>query len=130
MNTFTKRWTYLAVDTAHLLEVILHQVLQADGCEEVILPAFDATIHPDGHVALFADCAAERPCFLSGCDVRQCISEIIKFAAFEYLRWHVVFEPENFRYFHFDGHLPHYRQFSNDNLVGCSRKNIPGLQHI
>ncbi len=50
---------YHPIDTTYALEIIAAQLFEAYCIQKFGLPAFDAAVHPDGHVTLFANGAAE-----------------------------------------------------------------------
>lgn len=96
---------HFPVYPAHALEVVGAQILQADGGEEVLLPALDAAVDAPGHEALLADDAAEAAGLAAGGHVGQGVCQVVELALVEELLGHVVLEPEGLWDLHLDGHL-------------------------
>ena len=92
---------YDSVDTSHADEVVLTQILQSDLLQKVFLPAFDAAVNTNRHVALLADYAAEAPLLVSGSHMGQGICQVVELAPLEQFWVHVILEPEHLGYFHF-----------------------------
>lgn len=96
---------YHPVDTAHALEVVLAQVLQANFLEEILLPALDTTIDTHWDVALLADHRAEAASVVASGQVGESIGQVVELALLKELRRHVVLQPQDLGHFHLNAHL-------------------------
>ena len=100
-----KKKAHHPVDTTHALEVVLHQILQSDLFQEILLPALDAAVHAHRDIALLTDDAAEAPLLISGSNVGQRIGKVKELALIKDFLGHVVLQPQDLGDLHFNGHL-------------------------
>ena len=106
-----------AINTSKTFEVVLTQLLESNGLQEVFLPALDTSINTCGHKTLFANNTAKAPVFVASRHVRQSVSQVIEFALGKLLFGHVVLQPEGFRNFHFNTHLT--TDIAQAVVLGC-----------
>jgi hypothetical protein len=98
--------THLSLNATHASEVVFTQVFQADFFQEVGLPTLHAAIDTYGHIALLADHRAVASLFVSGGNMGESISQIVKLAFVKHLLWHIILEPKGLGDLHLNGHLP------------------------
>lgn len=94
------------VDSSDTLKIIPSQVFQTDILEEILLPAFDTSVYANRHISLLAHDATEASLLIACGNVSEGIGEVIKFAFLIEFLGHIVLQPEDLWYFHFDRHLP------------------------
>lgn len=93
------------MNSAYPLAVVLAQFLETNLDQEVLLPAFNTSIHADRNVSLLANGAAETPSLRACRQMRQGVGQIVEFACCKQLRGHVVLEPKDLGHLHLDTHL-------------------------
>lgn len=72
---------------------------------KVFLPALDTAVYANGDETLLADGTAEAARLVTGSQMSKSVCQVIKLAAVEQLRGHVVLEPQNLGDLHLDAHL-------------------------
>lgn len=105
MSERKKRRKYHPVDTTNTTEVVLGEIIQTDGAQEIVLPSLDTAINADRDEALLADDTAEATSLGASCDVGKGISQVVELATVEQLLGHVVLQPQDLGHLHLDTHL-------------------------
>ena len=91
----TKERTHLAMDTTESLKVVLCEFSEADGLQEIALPALGTAVDPDWDMALLADNAAPASVLIASRHMRKSVCQVVEFAFVEEFLRHVVLQPED-----------------------------------